>query len=94
MPRKKKKKEPYRGPSGHFSLKTRATEDLDKITQQYLSGDHKDRPLKDVFDMYEDQTETEEQRLARERAEDELEDDAIEDTVRMQKDNDERTRWY
>jgi len=91
MPRKKKV---HQGPSGHFSLKTKATQSLDEQMRKNLSESFKDRPLKEVFNMYSESTESEEDRLARERAEDEREDEIIEKTIEMQKDNDERTRWY
>ena len=88
MPRKKKG-------TGQFSLKTKATESLDEQMRKHLATDFKDRPLKDIFDMYSERPEeTEEEKKARERAEDEREVDAIDEADQMKKDNDERTRWY
>lgn len=86
MPKKKKNQ------SSKFSLKTKATHDLDELMRQQLEADIEDRPLNQVFNMFANK-DTGEPRYP-ERMEDEKHVDMIDELDRTEKDNNERTRWY
>ena len=90
MSRKKKKKKN----GSHFSLKTKATQNLDELMRQQLEVDFKDRPLDQVFNMFAKKEEGLTKGRHTDREVDEKHVDLIDELEKTEKDNDERTRWY
>tara|TARA_Y100001938_G_C7957210_1_gene362343 strand:+ start:300 stop:560 length:261 start_codon:yes stop_codon:yes gene_type:complete len=86
MARKKKNEDPR-----VFNLKTKGTPELLNEVNRALASNDKDVPLKEVFSWGE---ESEEDQIARERAEDEAQVDFTDRVEDARKRSDERSRWY